>query len=299
MGGVISALKKGDSLELISIYENFMRHRCSTGLHGMPVDMEETYFGGSISKIDGDLYLYDSIYRYNHWKKLTENRFDESELEMPNFGNPYGYHVSDTFIRTGAEYLHYYASRIRELISEGTGRKVVVELGGGYGGLAYFLNLKTENLTYIDLDLPENMALTAYYLLNSFPEKNILLYGENDLDPVDFNKYDIVILPNFEITKLPSKFADLVFNSYSLAEMPTQTIDLYIDELARACKNYFMHVNHNRDSHSYIADDFGIEKHDFRLTYKKKALWNLGRNSNMDEFEYLFKKINPVASVEN
>jgi hypothetical protein len=118
MGGVIAALRKGDKIELSSIYENFMRHPCSTGLHGMPVDMEEIYFGNCISKIDGDLYLYDSIYRYIHWTKLTENRFTESHLAMPNFGNPYGYHINGTFVRTGAEYLHYYASKVKELIDK-------------------------------------------------------------------------------------------------------------------------------------------------------------------------------------
>jgi putative sugar O-methyltransferase len=292
MNNIITALVSEDKVNVNNIYENFMRDQCTRGLHGMPVDMQETYFGKTISKIDRDLFLYDAIYRYVHWKTLTDNKFNESDLKMPMFGNAYGYNINNKLIRTGAEYLHYYATEIQSLLNNKTDRKFVVELGGGYGGLAYFANKNISNVTYIDFDLPENMALTAYYLLNSFPNKKILLYGEQEFENIDLANFDIILMPNFEIAKLPTNKIDVVFNSYSLAEMSKETIDLYITELTRACNNYFLHVNHNKISFSYIADDFGIEKNSFSLVYKKPALWNLGRNNKMDEFEYLYKKNN-------
>jgi hypothetical protein len=292
MSEIIAALMNEDQTKINAIYENFMREDCSVGLHGMPTDMKKAYFGEKIYTIDKDLYLYDAIYRYLHWKELTNASFNENDLAMPLFGNTYGFYVNDVFIRTGAEYLHYYANEIDQLTKDKTNKKIIAELGGGYGGLAYFINKKISNVTYIDFDLPENLALTSYYLLNSFPEKKVLLFGEEDLAITDITNYDIILMPNFEITKLPTSKIDVVFNSYSLAEMSKETIDLYISELTRASKEYFFHVNHNKISHSYIADEFGIDAKGFKLIYKKPALWNLGRNNNMDEFEYLYRKSN-------
>jgi hypothetical protein len=43
MGSVMSALKGADIKTLQGIYDNFMRHPSSVGLHGMPADMQKFY----------------------------------------------------------------------------------------------------------------------------------------------------------------------------------------------------------------------------------------------------------------
>jgi putative sugar O-methyltransferase len=209
---------------------------------------------------------------------------------MPDFGNAYGYFKNNKFIRTGAEYLHYYASTIKNLLqSNKIDKKIIIEIGGGYGGLGYFLNKNIENLTYIDFDLPENMALTAYYLMCCFPEKKIMLYGEDSIENI--NQYDIVILPNFCIDKMKANCADLVFNSYSLAEMSPATIQHYVDRIKLISKEYIFHVNHTNKSTSINADNFGFDSDaKFSLIYRAKAMWNMYRNYRCDEYEYLYKK---------
>ncbi|MDB5158566.1 MAG: hypothetical protein JWR50_3273, partial [Mucilaginibacter sp.] len=62
MGKIMNALDTGDKLLVKNIYENFMRESCSMGLHGLPGDMNNTYFVGKISKLDSDIYLQDTIY---------------------------------------------------------------------------------------------------------------------------------------------------------------------------------------------------------------------------------------------
>lgn len=291
MGGIMKALSTANKADVIKIYENFMREDCSIGLHGLPFDMNEEYFKGNIPAINRSIYLHDSVYRLYHWKELTGNKHSIKELQMSGFGNPYGLYADNEFIRTGAEYLHYYANRILELVKDEKGKRVIVELGGGYGGLGYFLNKLIPDVVYVDFDLPENMALTAYYLMNSFPEKKVMLYGEGDFNENSLKEFDIIIMPNFEITKLPTDKVKLAFNSYSLAEMSTETIKTYIPELKRASKEYIFHVNHTKMSASLKADEFGIEE-GYNLVSKKPALWNLGRNANMDEYEYLYTKEN-------
>lgn len=289
MNEIISALLSSENEKVAKIYANFMREDCSIGLHGLPVNMKQTYFQGRTSNINKKKYLFDSVFTYESWRRLTQNKFANSELFMPDFGNPYGFYIDDMFIRTGAMYLHYYAQKIKELLSETEKKSIILELGGGYGGLAYFLNDKM-NCVYIDIDLPENMALSAYYLLSCFPNKNILLFGEKEICDIALTDYDIILIPNFEISKIPTNSVDMIFNSYSLAEMTKETIDLYIKELMRMCNNYFMHINHIEQRNSYGADDFGIDKAKFELLSRQLAIWGLGRNLNPDEFEFIYKK---------
>ena len=291
MGPVMKALEERDGAALQRIYENFMRHSCSMGLHGLPVDMERAYFGGRISAIDAAVYRHDAVYRQAHWRALTGGRFSSADLQMPDFGNPYGLFVDGRFIRTGAEYFHHYAHEIARLAADAPGgRPRVVELGGGYGGLGYFLARDVPGLTYVDFDLPENMALTAYFLLSAFPRKKVLLYGEAPLDAAALDGCDIAVLPNFEMRALPDRSVDVVFNSYSLAEMSVETIQAYVPELARACRGHIFHVNHTRHSTSLAGDDFGVPAARFELLAKKPALWNLGRNVDMDEYEFLYRR---------
>ena len=72
--------------------------------------------------------------------------------------------------------------------------------------------------------------------------------------------------------------------------MSKETINHYITNINRLCKNYFLHVNHNKNA-NVVADNFGVDINIFTLVYKTQALWNYGRNINMDEIEYLYKKL--------
>lgn len=288
---VVKSLENCDTNDLNRIYRNFWRESCSVGLVGLPLDMKRTYFSnGKIGFLDKALYLNDCIHRFNLWTKLLGQRFSIDNLISPLVGNPYGYFINSTFIKAGADYQHYYATRINDLLIDKRGNKVVAEIGGGFGGMAYYLLCDATNTSYIDFDLPENLALATYYLLKCFPEKNALLYGEADLENVNLAAYDVVLMPNFEIDKLPENSCDIIFNSYSLAEMSKETIDHYISKSAKLINSngWFFHVNHTK--HSLVSGkDFPIPEN-FSLVAEEFAAWNLGRNSNMDEYEFLYQK---------
>ena len=177
---VIEALTNSDINTLGRIYNNFWRDPCSTGLVGLPIDMEKYFLGRRISRWHKMLFLNDALYRYGLWRGLLGNTHSIDDLDSPCVGNPYGYYINGKYINSGSDYQHYYATVIGRLIKAGT-PKFVVELGAGFGGMAYYLLRDNRDVTYIDLDLPENAALTAYYLLKSFPEKKIRLFGEVDL----------------------------------------------------------------------------------------------------------------------
>jgi len=287
--GVMEALAKGNLEELAAMYRNFFRDPCSTGLIGLTANMKKHYLSGNISKRDKLLYLYDVLCRYKLWRSLTVDKYCVRSLASTSIGNPYGFELDGVFVSHGSDYLHYYASEINRLAVD-EDRTVVVELGGGYGGMAYFLIRDSDKTTYVDFDLPENLALTAYYLLRAFPALIVVLYGETELNSDTLRDNRIVLMPNFEIAKLSGNSADVVFNSYSLAEMSAEAIHEYIKHMTRISKRYFMHVNHTTNS-LVKADDFGIERYGFELLYRKPALWNRGRKLVVDEYEFLYSKL--------
>lgn len=285
---IMNALSSGNVDEVRKIYRNFWRNSSSVGLVGFPGDMEKSYFKGKISKRDKKVYLYDFLHRMKYWKSYVGNSYSLKDLKSPAIGNPFGLVLDGTFIKSGADYLHYYSVAISRLIKKKK-NPVVVELGAGYGGMPYYLCRDNPTFTYVDFDLPENLALTSYFLMCAFPEKKFALYGENELNNECLSSNNIILMPSFEIEKMPTQSTDLAFNSYSLAEMSEETIKNYIYHFDRVTKEYILHINHTRNS-LVGADNFEIDNNNFELVYKIPAIWNGGRDLDMDEFEYLYRR---------
>ena len=290
MGEVMDVMARGDVAARRRIYGNFFRDSCSTGIHGMPTDMQTAYFSGNISEENAGKYTADIMHRMQIWLDSMGKTHGLDALQTPVIGNPYGFYIDGVFYRAGVDYQHYYATVIARL-TRSRQRRAVLELGGGFGGLGHFLLRDNPDLTYIDVDLPENMALTAFYLLSAFPDKKIALYGEVDLETVDVRDYDALVLPNFAIAALRDDSIDLAFNSYSLAEMSLSTVANYIAQFNRVTSKFIYHINHTRIP-PVKADEFPIDYAKFELVSRAPALWNLARDPDMDEYEYLYKAKN-------
>lgn len=284
---IVDALTSGDIETVTKSYRNFWRDSCSTGLIGLPLDMKKHFLSGEISKEHKELARRDNLWRMKLWQELSPG-MSIDQLRSSDVGNPYGFFLNGSFFRSGCDYQNYYANYLSRLMGKNQ-RSVVCEIGGGFGGMAYFLLRDHPHLKYVDLDLPENAALTAYYLITNFPDKKIGLFGEVDLE-APLESYDAVILPSFVIKSFDDNSIDVCFNSYSLAEMSKETVEMYADEIGRICKRYVLHVNHNRESIAK-ADQFGFENRGFELVYKAQALWNFGRRFDPDEYEYLYQRV--------
>lgn len=280
---VSAALLRCDIPALQRIYGNFWREPCSFGLHGLPLDMQQCFFNGGIRREHRMCFVSDMLYRFATWRKRLGELgkiADAAALEAPGISNPYGFYVDGYFARICADYQHYYATAIGELMKVAVPRHVV-EVGGGYGGMAYYLLRDQPGLAYVDLDLPENAALTAYYLIKSLPQRRIRLFGETMPD------CSVAILPSFEVGHLVTGGTGLVFNSYSLAEMSVETVAAYLAAFARiiAPGGHFLHLNSGG-----IADGFPVDYSRFTPLYRKAAPWNFGNNPYTSECEYLYRK---------
>ena len=287
LGPVMKALLAGNVEEVQRTYRNFFRDPCSSGLVGLPVNIPNLFGGGPIKQKYREYIICDVLHRYNLWRTRTENKYPTSALSTPIVGNPYGYTVDGVFVRAGGDYQHYYSHAIGDLLRT-SANQVVVELGGGFGGLAFYLLRDQPQATYVGFDLPEATALASYYLMKSLPKTNIRLYGEVDLSPAVLETPGVIMMPSFEIVNMPSKSTAVSFNSYSLAEMSSETIRVYIDEITRITHGFFLHVNHNRSA-VLSADNFGVENRGFKLVNRQLAEWTLGINTASDEYEYLYR----------
>jgi hypothetical protein len=287
LGSAMKALDRGDIEELDRMYSNFFRDSCSTGLAGLTGAWQKRYFGRSISDRNRKIVMIDGLHRYQLWKARTGDEYSAQDMACPHVGNPYGSTMDGVFLRPGADYQHFYAHEIRKLLPFG-GNRIVAELGGGFGGMAYYLVRGDPSVTYVDFDLPEAVALASYYLMKSIPDLHMTLYGEADLSPETLSRPGVVMMPSFEMLKMKSKSVSVSFNSYSLAEMSPPAIRQYIAEITRMTSGHFLHVNHNKRA-ILGADDFGVENHGFQLLRRSLASWTSALNFNSDEFEYLYR----------
>ena len=287
LGPVMRALLAGDIAELQRMYRNFFRDPCSTGLAGLPINVPNLFNGGHIKLKYREYIMCDVLHRFDLWRTRTGNKYPAAALSAPVVGNPYGYTVDGVFVRACGDYQHYYAHAIGELLLS-TPNQVVLELGGGFGGLAFYLCRDHPQVTFIGFDLPEATALAAYYLMKSLPNVPIRLYGETELSQEALQAPGILLMPSFEILNMPDKSAAVSFNSYSLAEMSASTVKVYLDEIARITQGYFLHVNHTRNA-VLSADDFEVERRGFHQLRREVAGWTLGINPSSDEYEFLYK----------
>ncbi|HUE42200.1 MAG TPA: putative sugar O-methyltransferase [Candidatus Sulfotelmatobacter sp.] len=232
------ALRNGHTDALHRMYRNFFRDPCGAGLVGVPFGNRKAYFRRKMKDVHRRAYLGDALYRLDYWNSRTGGGFDLHDLAAPNIGNPYGILLNDTLIRFSAEYHHDCAHEILKLNST---RRVVAEIGGGYGALAYYLLRDGGKLTYMDFDVPESIALASYYLLKAFPSRNFTLYGEREFTEEAIAASDALLLPSFAMQKIPSGIVNVTLASHVLSDLSRDARAAYTDFVSRSTQDHFVY----------------------------------------------------------
>ncbi len=121
----------------------------------------------------------------------------------------------------------------------------ILEIGGGYGGLAYKIKRLFPNTTCILLDLPETNFISNYYIKNLEPKAKILnlekLLKKKNVNTVknlsikgkDLLQYDYVILPGYLLENFSERFIDFFINTRSFMEMNLKTINFYFSNIQK------------------------------------------------------------------
>jgi putative sugar O-methyltransferase len=124
---------------------------------------------------------------------------------------------------------------------EGTESPVVLEIGGGFGGLARQLLRAIPDLRYIGLDLPENLVLQAWYLGNAVPASRVEF--SSALEGAENSSPGAALLPNWAIEHLKLSKLDLVINVRSFGEMTYATLGAYFSQIRRLSPTWIFHEN--------------------------------------------------------
>ena len=155
-------------------------------------------------------------------------------------GNPFGLQINNLLtILPDTPRHYYYAYKISNLVNNKN--PIILEIGGGFGGLAHEIAKRNRNVTYIGIDLLPAI-LTTYYFLKKNKHKVCLVDESNQIKNGCLNliPFEIFLKKYSEIKKI-----DLVFNSRSLCEMSLETVEMYFNFINRIKPNYIYHENSN------------------------------------------------------
>ena len=271
LGPVRQALLTRDIDALGRMYRNFFRDPCSSGLLGAPYGMSKAYFGGKIKDVHRRFYLSHVLYRFDYWKAQTDGRFALHDLAGPGIGNPFGVLIEGTHISVGSEYSHYCAHRVDSQLDSGVA--TVAEIGGGFGGMAYYLLREGARVTYLDFDIPESIALASYYLLKAFPHLKFLLYGEGELTKQSIALADVVLMPVFELATMPPESVDVTFSSHAMSDISPGAMVEYLNNIDRMTRHCLLYIGNSRASKS-ISDLVSQRYDSFELAETRPSGWH-------------------------
>ena len=283
---VMNALANGNIEVLQKMYRNFYRDPCSAGLI-IVQSLAKQYFGGGMRDQDRRYVLADTLYRLDQWKRMLPRTCSIQKLAGPTIGNPFGVMVEGTLVRVGAEYQHYCAGEVLELLENRAA--TVAEIGGGYGGMAYYLLRDCQNVKYLDFDVAESIALTSYFLMRSFPSRKFLLYGEGDLNEETFEKSDVVLLPAFALQRIPCR-VDITFCSHAMSDLRKPAQTEYAAQIAAMKSEWLLCVG---DSTGMATLDATLEESgNWSVRRGRDLRWHVHRNARAQEIERLYRRRN-------
>lgn len=282
---VTQGLRKRDIPALKLMYSNFYRDPCSSGLvakSGMPWANGQ----GVMKEVDRHFYLGDTLSSIDYWKERTGGRFAIADLAGPNIGNPFGVVVDGTLVRFEAPFQHYCAHRLSSLLDAGPA--TVAEIGGGFGGMAYFLLRDRQPLTYFDFDLPETVALASYFLMKAFPSLTFLLYGEKEMTAENIRRANVVLMPLFEIGQMQPRSVDVAFSSFGVSSVAPELMSEYIERICRITRGHFLCIASGRFGVNPILN-LASQRRDMRVVETSVSAWNGHKSAHWTDLEDLYR----------
>lgn len=158
----------------------------------------------------------------------------------------------------------YFSGVIDHLFGGGGERRIVFEVGGGYGGLAHAMgNLAPGRIVCAVMDFPEMMLFQYPFLELKNPGRSIYLYDPETFDAErlasEIGGYDYVLLPNYILGRLDAfPPIDVFVNMQSFQEMSRAQIGEYLDFAAR--KTVACVYSDNLDRHPYNPETFSLSE---------------------------------------
>jgi len=198
---------------------------------------------------------------YSVWSKSVPESY-LSNLKENDFGLPLRFDINGQRLSAGAIFNALTSYRVIEWCKKrGLFNRPlrILEIGAGYGQMAYQLlhNLNIKNYTICDL--PENLFLSSFYLGANFLDRPLNFLKEDDLGKDNLAGF-VFLVPPF-VKNLSGEY-DLIINSHSFQEMNLQSVNEYF-ELAQKTitpDGIFYSLNAHRKAGVIYPSDYQVER---------------------------------------
>jgi putative sugar O-methyltransferase len=167
-----------------------------------------------------------------HWERLIEMGISSVEIEK-DLETLATLSAADSKVKDGLvrrmDVIHYFFLRQIARLHSKEGQIQVVEIGGGYGGLARqaFLLDHVSISGYTIIDIPITLTLIQQYL-------------KQELPPEKFKKITFIDATEYSFeTKLPSNF-DLGIATHSLSELDPEIVNTYLTHVISRCETFLL-----------------------------------------------------------
>ena len=124
---------------------------------------------------------------------------------------------------------------------------VIVEIGPGYGQLAFQLSSAYPKKTFILIDYPETLFWSGTFLIaNSANDSAVCLWrdGMDINEIIREDKHRFILMPNFSVENLGTRrIIDLVINQNSFQEMSDVQLSHYVNYFSNISKGWIYSYN--------------------------------------------------------
>ncbi len=151
---------------------------------------------------------------------------------LGGFGcHKWGHHYNEDTLRYVRAVAALYDAAVLGGFRSGGPRRLVWEIGGGWGGFAFQFKTLCPNVTYVVTGLPELFLVSAVYLMTVFPGATVRFFSpEQSPDALwrDWETADFIFIPESAIAALQPPRLDLVLDIMTLRQMSAARVDRHV-----------------------------------------------------------------------
>jgi hypothetical protein len=212
------------------------------------------------------------------YKRLIEKAPMLSRLSPPNEFGETGFAINGVIVNHDT---YGYLERIFAMQKMGVvdtllekSRPIILEIGSGYGALAYYVKQLVPGCVYICLDLPECLIFSALYMTR-FHDDGLLFDETSTADQIA--RHGTAFVPNYMFDRLVESGLkiDLAINTLSMSEMSEDQVSNYCRGIRKMLKDdgTFFEQNHDNRHVGLIYSKDTISKYfDPNLRIEDKEL---------------------------
>jgi hypothetical protein len=127
-------------------------------------------------------------------------------------------------------------------------RRLVCEIGAGWGGFARVFKTVVPDTTYLIVDLPELFLFSGTYLQTLFPDARIRYWAGESADALfaGWERQDFIMVPAGALEHARPPRLDLALNMVSFQEMTTAQVEAYVAYAHASGAPYLYSLNRDR-----------------------------------------------------